>query len=94
MNDATAKAGIERAQPLNRPRRITVDTDEEGGPSAVQLSNRLIAIESVVEKWRIDDEWWRDKPIARVYWRVVMEDGRVVDVYRDLTTGKWWRQAY
>jgi hypothetical protein len=60
----------------------------------VLLSGRRIAVEAVVETWCIDDEWWRDKPIARVYWRVVLEDGRVVDVYRDLLSGKWWRQAY
>jgi hypothetical protein len=51
-------------------------------------------VESVVETWRIDDEWWREKAVSRRYWRVVLEDGRVVDVYRDLITGKWWRQAY
>jgi hypothetical protein len=61
---------------------------------AIHISGRRIAVEAVVETWRIDDEWWRDKPISRAYWRVVLEDGRVVDVYRDLVSGKWWRQAY
>jgi hypothetical protein len=60
----------------------------------VLLSGRRIAVEAVVETWRIDDEWWRDKPISRMYWRVALEDRRVVDVYRDLASGKWWRQAY
>jgi hypothetical protein len=60
----------------------------------VLLSGRRIAVEAVVETWRIDDEWWRDKPVSRMYWRVALEDGRVVDVYRDPASGKWWRQAY
>jgi hypothetical protein len=60
----------------------------------VRFSSQQIAVESVVETWRIDDEWWRDKPVSRQYWRVVLEDGRVVDVYRDMVTGKWSRQAY
>ena len=33
-------------------------------------------------------------PVSRTYWRVALEDGRVVDVYRDLISGKWWRQTY
>jgi hypothetical protein len=44
--------------------------------------------------WRIDDEWWREKPVSRLYWRVVLEEGRIVDVYRDLAGGKWFKQAY
>ena len=60
----------------------------------MHLSGRRIPVEAVVETWRIDDEWWREKPVSRLYWRVVLEDGRVVDVYRDLASEKWWRQAY
>ncbi|TMF03924.1 MAG: hypothetical protein E6I38_13405 [Chloroflexi bacterium] len=60
----------------------------------MHFSGCPIAVESVVETWRIDDEWWREKAVSRQYWRVVLEDGRVVDIYRDLVTGEWWRQAY
>jgi len=73
---------------------VSVDVGEESTPSATHLSGRRIAVESVVETWRIDDEWWRDKPVSRMYWRVLLKDGRVMDVYHDLASGKWWRQAY
>jgi hypothetical protein len=52
------------------------------------------AVESVQETWRIDDEWWRANHIARVYWRVLLEDGRTVDVYHDLARNRWYKQAY
>lgn len=93
MTAAQPKTIAERILTLNRPRQIRVDA-EKNAPMAIYLSGRRIAVESVVEIWRIDDEWWRDKPIARAYWRLALEDGRVVDVYRDLASGKWWRQAY
>ena len=83
-----------RLQPLNRPRQIKVEAEGDGIPLVVLFSGWRIAVEAVVETWRIDDEWWRDKAVSRMYWRVVLEDGRVVDVYRDLLSGKWWRQAY
>ena len=94
MTTVQAKATAERVQPLNRPRQVKVEAHADGPPSAVYFSGSRILVESIVEMWRIDDEWWRDEPISRTYWRVVLDDGRVVDVYRDLASGKWWRQAY
>jgi hypothetical protein len=84
----------QRLKSLNRPHRINVEADEAGEPVAVHLSGRRLAVESIVETWRIDDEWWREKPVSRLYRRVVLEDGRVVDVYQALASGRWYRQAY
>ena len=39
--------------------------------------------------WRIDDEWWRS-PISRLYYQVVLENGRVMTLYRDLTDECWY----
>ena len=83
-----------RLRSLNTPRRIAVEADEAGRPLAATISGRRVAVEAHHETWRIDDEWWRPKPVSRVYWRVSLEDGRVVDVYRDLASGGWFRQAY
>jgi hypothetical protein len=52
------------------------------------------AVESVLEKWRIDDEWWREQPVSRVYWRLFLENGCAVDVYHDVARGRWYKQAY
>jgi hypothetical protein len=65
-----------------------------GEPTALHVSGRRIGIESVIEAWRIDDEWWRERPVSRVYYRVALEDGRVVDLYRALGSGRWYRQSY
>jgi hypothetical protein len=91
---STQTSGNPRLRIMNRPRRITVYTSEAGEPIAVHLSGRRLIVESVVETWRIDDEWWREKPVSRQYWRLVLEDGRVVDVYEALADGRWYRQAY
>jgi hypothetical protein len=70
-------------------------------PVVVVLGQRR-AVEAVLETWRIDDEWWRTTLVSRVYWRLLLEDGRTIDVYRDLAqTGArpgvrdcWFKQAY
>jgi hypothetical protein len=71
-----------------------VQADQRGAPLAVTASKVRRAVESVQETWRIDDEWWRANPISRVYWRVLLEDGRTVDIYHDLAKNRWYRQAY
>lgn len=90
----TTSSSHTRLRLLNRPRPARVETDDDGVPTTVHLSRRRLAVESALETWRIDDEWWRDKPISRTYWRLLLEDGRVVDVFHDLTTGHWARQTY
>jgi hypothetical protein len=83
-----------RLRSLNRPRPARVDTNDNGVPIATHISGRRLAVESALETWRIDDEWWRPHPVSRLYWRVLLEDGRVVDVFRNLITGSWARQTY
>ena len=89
-----ATDGACRLQPLNRPAQVQVEADEQGQPLTVYLSNRRLAVAELIEDWRIDDEWWRERPISRLYHRLLLEDGRTVDVFEDLTNGRWSRQAY
>jgi hypothetical protein len=71
-----------------------VEADGDGRPAAVWLSGRRYAVEAVLERWRIDDEWWRQRPVSRLYLRLALEDGRTLTVYRDLLSGRWAQQAY
>ncbi|MDP2675902.1 MAG: hypothetical protein Q8Q00_13545 [Dehalococcoidia bacterium] len=41
-----------------------------------------------------DDEWWRQRPVSRVYYRLALADGRTATVYRDMVNGRWAQQAY
>lgn len=89
---AQGRAG--RVRQLNRPRPVRVEADERGRPTAVWLSGRRCAVEAVLETWRIDDDWWRQRPVSRVYYSLLLEDGRTVTVYCDLVSGRWARQTY
>ncbi len=89
-----ATGGPARIRPLNRPRPLRVEAGDDGRPIAVWLSGRRCAVEAVLDTWRIDDEWWRPRPVSRVYHSLLLEDGRTVTVYRDLMGGRWAQQAY
>jgi len=61
---------------------------------AVYLSGHRYAVEAVLETWRIDDEWWREWAVSRLYFSLLLEDGRTITVYQDLVSGRWWQQSY
>jgi hypothetical protein len=46
----------------------------------------------VTDVWEIVDEWWRDRPVARRYFSVVLEDGTHATLFRDLSDGGWYAQ--
>ena len=87
----TAGAGAIRA--LNEPRPINVRAGERGMPLEVQVDSwrRVLSVE---ERWRLDDEWWREQPVSRMYWRVLLDDGQDLTIWQDLTMRVWYRQDY
>ncbi len=86
--------GEGKLRPLNSPQPLEVETNERSAPTGLYLSGHRCAVDSVLETWRIDDEWWREQPVSRVYWRLFLENGCAVDVYRDVARDRWYKQAY
>ena len=85
---------VAQGRQLNRPRPLRVEADDQGRPIAVWLSGRHCVVEAVLEVWRIDDEWWRERPVSRLYYRLALEDGRTVTVYRDVVAQGWQVHNY
>lgn len=83
-----------RLRPLASPRRTRVETDARGRPRAVLFEGELQDVATIQDRWRIDDEWWREAAVIRVYYQVQLASGRVVTVYGDLVGGGWWEQRY
>jgi hypothetical protein len=78
---------------LKEPRPVVVATDDAGAPVAVVLGGRRLAVERIEDVWRIDDEWWREE-VSRLYYRLLLKDGRTVTVCHDLTSRRWFKQDY
>ncbi len=91
VKDSRAQTRSSPVRSLNTPRPVRVVEKPEDWPDAVCLRSKLKVI-SVEDRWRVDDEWWREKPISRLYYRCVLEDGRGVTVFKNLITGRWYRQ--
>ena len=84
--------GHDRLRALNMPQPVEVREDQLGEPTAVRSGGRWLAVARVEETWRIDDEWWRERPISRLYMQVTLEDGVTTVLFKDLVGGAWHQQ--
>jgi hypothetical protein len=85
--------GAHRLRLLNEPARVELRL-RDGLPAAVRERERWRAVERVEEVWRVEDGWWRERGVARTYFRLLFIDGHVATVYRDGASSDWWLQRY
>ena len=93
----------DRLRAVNAPRLVTVELNADGVPKTVCRSKdsggghggqeeTAAVVETILEMWRIDDEWWR-KLISRRYFAVILEGGSRVVLFEDLVTHEWFIQT-
>lgn len=91
VEDPREKAGLGAVLPIGRPRLVEVKTDGGHWPMAVRMGRRWL-VAQVLDRWRIDDEWWRREPVSRACFSVLLEDSYRWIIFQDLIRGKWFRQ--
>ena len=79
-------------RPLNLPVPVDVEEDAQQRPLALLQRGRRLKVASIDSLWKIDEEWWRETPIVRMYYQVITEDGRRITIFRDATSGEWYQQ--
>jgi hypothetical protein len=70
------------------PREVRVDADAAGIPLAVGRRRVL----HLRDEWRVDEGWWTREPVRRLYYDLVLDDGRNTVVFRDRRHGRWYAQ--
>jgi hypothetical protein len=80
-------------RPVNTPEEVRVEENSSGLPLAVAAPSRQV-VAAIEDRWRLDDEWWRQEPIARLYYAVRLASGQQLVLYKDLANGRWYRQSY
>ena len=81
-------------RPVNIPEPVDVEEASSFSlPLAVRAPRRQ-AVVNIEDRWRIDDEWWRQEPISRLYFEVTLDSSQRMVLYKDLVNGDWFRQSY
>lgn len=92
VEDTGAQVRPGEIRPLNEPVAVRVQADDSGRPLRVSSGRRWHRVVAVVETWAVEEEWWSPRPVAREYHRLELADGRGLVIFRDLQTGRWFRQ--
>lgn len=89
-----ASLGTHPRRALNVPAQLVVQADADGRPVAVHRTAwpRPRTVARVQDCWRIDDEWWCDHPISRLYFALLLDNGTLLTVYHDLVEDSWFEQ--
>lgn len=91
VTHSRAPVRAHRLRPLNVPRPIEVELDDDGLPTRIMRSGQSRRIDEITETWRIDDEWWRET-IARRYVEMILEGGERTVIYEDELGEGWYEQ--
>ena len=85
-------------KPIGLPRPVEVRTDAHGDPVAVTRGRpgggREARVESIEEAWRVGEEWWREAPLERTYYLLLLEGGRPLTIFHDGVFDAWFEQRY
>ena len=92
VENTRAATSIDAIRALNKPRLTDVKTDSNGMPTYIKLRGNWVVICMITDKWRIDDEWWREQPITRTYYECSIVKEITVIVFQDLQNGLWYLQ--
>ena len=92
VKDTRKTSGTCDIRSLNQPAAIHVEVDENGSPSELKLRGRWLKVEFVDDMWLIEDEWWRENPVSRMYYECVVDGGIRIAVFQDEVTKRWYRQ--
>ncbi len=84
--------GLRSLRFLNQPKPVQVEANPQGLPVRVLLRRRWQPVERVRDFWRIDDEWWREQPIHRVYYEIILDGGAIATLFHDLSSDEWYEQ--
>ncbi len=92
VHNSRANSGDDSLRPANPPIPVDVRESARRTPAAIKIKGRWRRVVSIDDICNVDEEWWRERPIVRMYYRVNLEGGRRMTVFRDMVDGAWYRQ--
>ena len=92
VQNSGATPGADSFRPLNPSIPVEVRENAQQRPLAIRIKGRWLRVGSIDDLCNVDEEWWRERPVVRMYYRVITEDGRCITIFRDLVDGAWYWQ--
>ena len=72
---------------LTPPTMVEVTLSPDGTPAFVKGAfNGSI---DPITRWKVETEWWK-KPVIREYWKAVLNNNLLCELYRDVSRNEWF----
>ena len=75
------------------PMPIQVQEDEDMRPMAVVVDGKSLAVESIDDRSEDEEACWADNPVVKMNYRVTLQDGQQLTIFRNMMHGGWYRAA-
>ena len=72
---------------ISPPTAIDVTLDHGGAPIAI--AGAFQGSVEPIARWKVEGSWW-DRPVVREYWKVVLNNSLLCELYHDHTTCAWF----
>lgn len=79
---------------INEPYPRRVSSDANHHPIGVHIDGERLPVASIHDMWIVEDEWWREPPVDRQYFKVVLEGGQIMTLFWDRHADRWYEQDY
>jgi len=66
-----------------------VSLGDLGLPRSVEIGGEIRLVSEIHEHWRLE-KWWWDRPVKRDYYRLLLADGTLRNVFQDQVNGGWY----
>jgi len=87
------QAIIRIAARLGAPAPLKVEVGQKGAcgcPADFEVGGWRHTVVGVDEQWREERHWWDLRPVRRDYYRVLLADGALCNLFQDLVNGEWY----
>ncbi|HOQ09808.1 MAG TPA: hypothetical protein PLG09_06755 [Syntrophomonadaceae bacterium] len=71
-----------------RHKALQVSCDNQGSPLSLQKDQQTFRVEQVLDCWRDTGCWWEGES-EKLFYRLSLDNGAIVEIYRDLETHAW-----
>ena len=72
---------------LTPPAAIDVTLGPSGAPESI--SGALTGSIYPIARWKVETSWW-DRPVVREYWKAVLNNTVLCELYHDLSCNEWF----
>ncbi len=68
---------------------VTVAEDAFHRPHFATYLGEELKVDSIEQQWQVDAESWDQKPVSKLHYKVIPEDGRRMTLFKNMDHVRW-----